>query len=127
MSPDLTDFARALRQTSTDAERLLWKHLKAKRLIGYKFRRQEPIGRFIVDFVCFEKGLIVDAAGGQHALDGDMSKDHERTQWLESQGFTVLRFWNNDILTNIDGVMEMVMDALSGGHPSPRPTRGEGA
>jgi very-short-patch-repair endonuclease len=80
--------------------------LKAKQLEGLKFRRQEQIGRFIADFVCFEKGVIVEADGGQHAQE--QVKDAERTEWLNSQGFTVLRFWNNEILTNIEGVVEVI-------------------
>jgi len=103
---NLTEAAKELRRSSTDAERLLWKRLKAKQLNGLKFRRQEQIGRFIVDFVCHEKSIIIEADGSQHALE--KGKDQERTQWLNSQGFIVLRFWNNEILMNIEGVMEAI-------------------
>lgn len=103
---NLTQVAKELRKNSTEAENLLWRHLKAKRLEGLKFRRQEQIGRFIADFVCYERGIIVEADGGQHAVETE--KDEERTQWLNSQGFTVLRFWNNEILTNIEGVLEVI-------------------
>lgn len=106
MPINLTEAAKVLRKNSTDAEKVLWRHLKAKQLDGLKFRRQEQIGRFIADFVCYEKGLIIEADGGQHASEKE--KDDERTLWLNSQGFTVLRFWNNEILTNIDGVMEAI-------------------
>jgi len=106
MPVNLTETAKELRKNSTDAERLLWQRLKAKQLDGLKFRRQEQIGHFIADFVCFEKGLIVEADGGRHSLEKE--KDKERTQWLDSHGFTVLRFWNNEILTNIEGVMEVI-------------------
>ena len=106
MSINLTQTAKELRRNATDAEQLLWKYLKAKQLEGLKFRRQEQIGRFIADFVCYEKGVIVEADGGQHALE--KGKDEERTQWLNSQGFTVLRFWNNEILTNMEGVVEVI-------------------
>lgn len=106
MPLNLTQAARALRRDSTDAERLLWQHLKARQFDGLKFRRQEQIGRFIADFVCFEKGLIVEADGGQHAHEAE--KDQERTAWLNAQGFTVLRFWNHEILTNIEGVLEVI-------------------
>ncbi|MBE0598302.1 MAG: endonuclease domain-containing protein [Desulfuromonadales bacterium] len=106
MPVNLTQSAKELRRNSTDAERLLWQHLKAKQFEGLKFRRQEQIGRFIVDFVCYEKEIIVEADGSQHALEKE--KDEERTQWLNSQGFMVLRFWNHEILTNIDGVLEVV-------------------
>ena len=106
MPANLTPIAKDLRKRSTDAERPLWRHLKAKQLDGLKFRRQEQIGRFIVDFVCYEKSLIVEADGGQHAVE--IEKDEERTRWLEAQGFKVLRFWNHEILTNIEGVIDSV-------------------
>lgn len=90
MPLNLTETAKNLRKHSTDAERLLWSRLRTKQLSGYKFRRQEQIGRFIVDFVCYERQLVIEADGGQHALE--QVKDKERTAWLSSQGFTVLRF-----------------------------------
>ncbi len=103
---NLTQAAKGLRKNSTDAERLLWHRLKGRQLDGLKFRRQEQLGRFIADFVCYEKRLIVEADGSQHALERE--KDEERTDWLNSQGFTVLRFWNHEILTNIEGVLESI-------------------
>ena len=106
---NLTDTARKLRKESTDAEQLLWGHLRRKQLHGLKFRRQEQIGRFIADFVCYEHALIIEADGGQHAVEKE--KDLERTAWLNSQGFTVLRFWNNEILTNPEGVLEVIYNA----------------
>jgi len=106
MTTNLTHRARDLRKNSTDAERLLWRHLKTKQLLGLKFRRQEQIGYYIVDFVCYEALLIVEADGGQH-LEG-RENDEVRTQWLNSQGFRVLRFWNNDILLNVEGVLEVI-------------------
>ena len=106
MPINLTQTAKELRRNSTDAERLLWRHLKAKQFEGHKFRRQEQIGRFIVDFVCYEKKIIVEADGSQHAMEKE--KDEERTEWLNSQGFMVLRFWNHEILTNIEGVLGVV-------------------
>jgi len=112
MPLNLTRTARDLRKNSTDAERLLWKHLKTKQLDGLKFRRQEQIGRFIADFVCFEKRLIVEADGGQHAQE--VEKDEERTTWLNAQGFTVLRFWNNEILSNIEGVIDVIKRYCNG-------------
>ena len=119
MSIVLTETAKELRTNSTDAESLLWQRLKAKQLDGLKFRRQEQIGRFIADFVCYEKSIIVEADGGQHALE--KKKDEERTQWLNSQGFTVLRFWNNDVLTNIEGVLEVIRMRCCTPLPSPLP------
>ena len=88
----------------------MWRHLRGGQLNGYKFRRQEQVGTFIVDFVCFEKRLIVEADGGHHAAQRD--KDEERTAWLKSRGFRVLRFWNNEILTNSEGVMERIREYL---------------
>lgn len=101
MPINLTEAVKGLRRNMTDAERVLWRSLKARQLDGLKFRRQEQIGCFIVDLVCFENGVVIEADGGQHALERE--KDEERTQWLNSQGYTVLRFWNNDILTATDG------------------------
>jgi very-short-patch-repair endonuclease len=118
----LTPLAKNLRREMTDAERKLWLRLCAKQT-GAKFRRQQPIGPYIADFVCFEAKLIIELDGGQHA---DMlEQDAARTQWLESQGFAVLRFWNNDIMSNIEGVLMCIMDALSPS-PQPSPIKGEG-
>jgi very-short-patch-repair endonuclease len=101
--------ARRLRRDATDAERRLWSALRDRRLSGYRFRRQFPIGRFIVDFACTKHRLIVEADGSQHA---DSESDRERTAWREEQGWRVLRFWNNDILTNTEGVVETVLKEL---------------
>src|SRR5262249_17786417 len=95
--------ARPLRADQTDHHRRLWAALRDRRLIGYKFRRQRPIGPFIVDFVCIEHKLVVEADGGQHA---DNERDDGRTAWLEARGWRVIRFWNNEILTNTQGVIE---------------------
>src|SRR5712692_3385597 len=100
------DRARDLRRDATDAERRLWSALRDRRLRGYRFRRQHPIGDYIVDFACTERGLIVEADGGQHA---DNEADRRRTALLESEGWRVLRFWNNDILANTEGVIEAVL------------------
>jgi very-short-patch-repair endonuclease len=121
--------AQRLRREMTDAERKLWSALRNRQLDGAKFRRQQPIGPFIADFVCQERRLIVEADGGQHA---ESAGDVRRTVFLESKGYRVLRFWNNDILTNLDGVAEIIAAALSIPHParaaheSPSPSRGEG-
>jgi very-short-patch-repair endonuclease len=103
--------ARALRATMTDAERRLWSVLRSRRLLGYKFRRQRPIGPFIVDFACIEHRLVVEADGGQHL---ESNYDARRTAWLEARGWRVMRFWNNDILANTEGVQEAVLMALKG-------------
>lgn len=103
--------ARALRQNSTEVERQLWRHLRLWQLDGHKFRRQQPIGNYIVDFVCLEKRVIVELDGGQHADQSEY--DAERDAWLREQRFTVLRFWNNDVMQNIDGVNEAILKALN--------------
>jgi very-short-patch-repair endonuclease len=102
----------------TDAERLLWRHLRQRQVEGYKFRRQHPVGHYIVDFACLEGCLIVEVDGGQHA--DRKGYDRERTAWLEEQGFRVLRFWNTDVLGNIDGVREVIrVEVTSGCRPPP--------
>jgi very-short-patch-repair endonuclease len=94
----------------TDAERRLWSALRHRRLENYKFRHQHPIGPFVLDFACIEHRLAVEADGGQHADNAD---DVRRTKWLESQGWRVLRFWNNDILANPSGVVDVILRALT--------------
>jgi very-short-patch-repair endonuclease len=98
--------ARRLRRDATDTERRLWSALRDRRLSGYRFRRQIPIGQFIVDFACTKHRLIVEADGSQHA---DSMADQERTAWLEHRGWRLLRFWNNDVLTNTNGVVETIL------------------
>jgi len=95
-----------LRKRSTDAEILLWGKLKARQLEEIKFRRQQPIEDCIVDFVSFEKRVIIELDGGQHAADENI--DRERDKFFEENGFTVLRFWNSEVLENLDGVLEKV-------------------
>jgi len=106
--------ARRLRRASTDAEKLLWQKLRARQLGGAKFRRQTPIGPYIVDFVSFEHKLVVEIDGGQHSASAERQHDTKRTTWLESQGFRVLRFWNNQVLTNLEGVLERTFQELGG-------------
>jgi len=103
--------ARQLRIAMTDAERRLWSALRGRRLKGYKFRRQHPLGSFIVDFACLEHRLVVEADGGQHA---DSDDDRRRTAWLERRRWRIVRFWNNDILANPGGVEEVVLQELEG-------------
>jgi very-short-patch-repair endonuclease len=103
----LVNLARSLRKRPTDAEKLLWRHLRSKQVYGLKFRRQEAIGRYIVDFVCFEKRLIIELDGGQHAEQ--QIQDQERDSWFREQGFRTLRFWNNEVLGNIEGVLETIL------------------
>jgi very-short-patch-repair endonuclease len=105
-----TKSARELRSNLTDAERRLWQKLKRRQIAGVKFRRQQPIGHFIVDFVCFERRVIVEVDGGQHAEQ--LHYDQQRTRWLEAQGYRVLRYWNNDVLANTEAVVQAVLDAV---------------
>ena len=105
-----TNRARQLRRSQTDAERTLWKHLRDRRLEGYKFRRQRPLGRYIVDLVCLEEKLVVEVDGGQHS--GRQLYDSERDKWLESQGYRVQRFWNNEVLDDIEAVKEAILATL---------------
>jgi len=107
---NLTKLARTLRRDSTEAEQLLWGKLRAKQLEGVKFRRQQPIGRFIVDMVSFEKRLIIEIDGGQHAVES--ARDLERERWLGQQGFRVLRFWNNEVLQNLTGVLAVIRNNI---------------
>ncbi|MES2494720.1 MAG: endonuclease domain-containing protein [Pseudomonadota bacterium] len=117
------DRQRSLRTFGTDPEKLLWSHLRARRLEGQKFRRQVWLGDYIVDFVCLDRKLIIEADGGQHSEQIDY--DDRRTAFLEKEGFRVLRFWNNDVLDNLDGVMTVIMNALKEG-PSPSHACGAG-
>ncbi|MGV8074636.1 MAG: endonuclease domain-containing protein [Syntrophobacteraceae bacterium] len=112
--------ARSLRKNQTDAERRLWYHLRDRRLAGYKFRRQHPIGPFIVDFVCRESWLIVELDGGQHA--SQVEEDRNRTAYLAAQGFRVVRFWNNQVLSDIQSVLTVIHGALASDSPSPQPS-----
>ncbi len=112
IKPGLTQFARLLRRKQTDAERKLWQKLRSKQFEDLKFRRQQPMGRYIVDFVSFEKKLAIELDGGQHNDEEVMEKDSERTKWLEDKGYTVLRFWNNEVLMNVEGVIEKISEYL---------------
>lgn len=108
MNSYIVEIAKSLRKNNTDVERLLWKYLKARQLEGIKFRRQQPIGRYIVDFVSFEKKIVIEIDEGQHSVGKD--RDEERDNWLGAKGFKVLRFWDNEILENIEGVLEVIRD-----------------
>lgn len=118
----ILDNAKALRSTQTDAEQILWYHLRAHRFMGKKFKRQKPIGRYVVDFVCLEEKLIIELDGGQHTDHVDY--DQVLDSWLKNEGYTVLRFWNNQVMQELEGVLERIWLNLS---PSPSPTsvRGE--
>ena len=123
---DLPDYrkrlpnARKLRQESTDAEQKFWYQVKDRRLEGHKFRRQVGVGHYIVDFLCLDKRLVIELDGGQH--DENRAKDEQRSRYIESQGFRVIRFWNNEVLQNMSGVLETVLAHLgrrTGAPPRP--------
>ena len=125
MSPVDRSFAQSLRQRQTDAENRLWFFLRAHRMMGFKFKRQVPIGPYVVDFLCMRLGLVIEADGGQHVG----GKDAARDQWLTSQGLTVLRFWNHDVLQQTEAVLERIrieLEALAALSPNPSPASGRG-
>ena len=122
----MNSLAKKLRKNMTDAERLLWQHLRNRQLGEYKFRRQRPVGPYIVDFVCLEKKLVIEVDGGQHA--GQAELDAKRSDYLKEKGYRVLRFWNNEVLKETESVLTMILSSLDEGmlppHPGPLP-RGE--
>lgn len=104
--------SRKLRRNATDAEKRLWSALRHRQLGDTKFRRQHPLGPYIVDFFCLERGLVVELDGGQHAAQREA--DAKRDDWLAAQGFRVLRFWNHEVLSNTEGVLLRIEEALRG-------------
>jgi len=123
LCPNLDAFAKKLRKRSTDAENKLWRHLRAQRLQGFKFRRQEPIGKYIVDFVCYEKRIIIELDGGQHSEHEE--EDQIRDEWFRSGGFKILRFWNNDVLSQTEEILEIIAKrCLESPSPSSPPIKG---
>ena len=110
MRGTLTPTPQDLRINMTDSERRLWSFLRANQLEGYKFRRQHPLGIYIVDFVCLQRKLIIEVDGGQHAERAEM--DEARSAWLMRQGFRVLRFWNNEVLDEMEAVLEVIREVL---------------
>lgn len=124
MNSNIHKLAKNLRINHTDAERLLWGHLRTRRLDGLKFRRQQPIGNYIVDFVCFEKKIVIEVDGGQHSWE--KGRDETRDKWLSKEGFKVLRFWNNEVLNNIDGILEVVSVNCLNHPPLTPPIKGRG-
>ncbi|MBS0302713.1 MAG: DUF559 domain-containing protein [Proteobacteria bacterium] len=116
--------ARALRARSTDAEQTLWRYLRSRQLDGHKFRRQHPIGPYFADFACAEAQLVVELDGGQHVQA--VVHDERRTQFLQDQGWHVLRFWNHEVLAEPAGVLQAIAQALDHPHPRPLPPAGEG-
>jgi very-short-patch-repair endonuclease len=106
----LTPIARRLRRDRTVAEERLWKYLRNRQMDGAKFRFQSPVGSYVADFLCVEAKLIVELDGGQHGTE--IEKDTARTKWIEAAGYSVIRFWNNDVLANTEGVLEVIRLAV---------------
>ena len=102
--------ARAIRGNPTEAESRLWRHIRQGQLGGHRFRRQQPIGNYIVDFYCHDRKLVIEVDGGHH--QELQPSDDQRTQWLEAQGLRVLRFWNGEVLGNTEGVKQAILDTL---------------
>jgi len=126
LSTRLKTSARALRQKQTDTERLIWGQLRSRRFLKVKFRRQFPIGPYIVDFCSLTSKLIVELDGGQHGLN--RLKDGKRTKYLEAEGFHVIRFWNHDVFKNLDVVLEQIQQKVQDNPltlPSPASGRGK--
>ena len=121
----LLDRAKHLRSEQTEAEKRLWYHLRAHRFLGLKFKRQKPIGRYIVDFICIDRRLVIEVDGGQH--DAQTEYDEKRDAWLRQQGYQVLRFWNREVMRELDGVLERIrLAVISPSPPTPLPQgRGE--
>ena len=133
-SPSTTRKARELRHNATPAENLLWKHLRKTQVEKYKFTRQHPIGPYFVDFCCRPARLVIELDGGQHATQQEA--DADRQQYLEAQGYRVIRFWNNEVFENLEGVLFRIVEALAATnslasdahnpHPNPLPSRERG-
>jgi very-short-patch-repair endonuclease len=118
MPKKFTSAARKLRKHATKAENLLWQNLRNRQLEGFKFRRQQPVGPYILDFVNFKRRIVIEVDGGQHAILKD--KDKKRETWLNAEGFVVMRFWNNEVFENLDGVLQAIRTKLT--TPSPDPS-----
>ncbi|MBC7104236.1 MAG: endonuclease domain-containing protein [Parvibaculum sp.] len=110
--------ARHLRRNQTEAERRLWLYLKDMKREGFHFRRQCPVGPYVADFLCYSARIIVEVDGGQHGLDPGIEHDRRRDEWFVENGYRVLRYWNNDVLGNTQGVMETILSILNEGKRS---------
>jgi very-short-patch-repair endonuclease len=126
VTPKMRSRARALRRDSTGAERIVWNAIRAHRLNGASFRRQVPVGPYIVDFLCHEAGLIIELDGGQHFESAHEQRDARRSSFLASKGFRVLRFNNHDVMTNRAGVLETIAAAISEAPTQNQPPNGGG-
>lgn len=128
MTDKLKTNARELRRNQTDCERVLWSKLRNRQFLDLKFRRQHKIDYYIVDFICLENKIIIELDGGQHNTPEGISYDQDRTKHLQSKGYKILRFWNNDVLKQTDSVLEKIRMAVEEGnflnpHPNPLPGR----
>ena len=124
--PITTARARRLRSDMTDVERKLWNAMRGKQLEGCRFRRQHPIGAYVADFACVERMLVIELDGSQHQTQE--AYDVDRSRYLNQQGWQVVRFWNNEVLENLDGVLEVIVKELQSASPRhiPSPMQGEG-
>ncbi len=111
-NPNNLNFAKTMRSNMTKEELVMWQYLRAHRFLGYKFKRQVLIGDYIVDFLCPDKKLIIELDGGQHNEPNNIINDKKRTIYLENNGYTVLRFWNNEVNNNLNGVLELIKTNL---------------
>ncbi|MFS8035902.1 endonuclease domain-containing protein [Xanthobacter sp. AM11] len=118
--------ARSLRGTQTDAEQRLWTELRGHRLTGMSFRRQHPLGPYVVDFICLPARLVIEVDGGQHYTPEGLARDRRRECFLADRGLTVLRFSNLDVLNNMSGVLETISTFATGGAPPPPPSPASG-
>ena len=125
----LNIIARKLRKNQTPQEQILWNILRNRQVLGYKFRRQYPIGNYVVDFVCKENKMIIEIDGGQHNTPEGILADENRTKYLQSVGYKILRFWNNEIDNNIEGVYQKIIEQIENikttPHPNPLPSERE--
>ncbi|RIK96174.1 MAG: hypothetical protein DCC74_11065 [Proteobacteria bacterium] len=121
----MTAKARSLRHVPTDAELALWKALRRKQLLGIAFRRQHPVGNYVLDFYCPSHRIAIEIDGGQHASEQNRQKDATRSRWLSGQGIEVLRFWNSDVLSNLAGVLDSIASAISRTTPTRRDDRAD--
>lgn len=113
IDPQLLLFAKSMRHTATNAESLMWQLLRAKRFMNLKFRRQHVIAPYIVDFYCHELGLVIELDGSQHGTDDVIEYDAERTKFLEALGLKVVRYWNHEVLQNVDVVLDDLWNICS--------------
>jgi very-short-patch-repair endonuclease len=110
--PQNASLSKILRLNQTDAETKLWRVIRNRQLDGIKFRRQRPVGNYIVDFISLDRMLIIEIDGGHHNEDSIKEKDQQRQTWLENQGYRVIRFWDNEVLQNLEGVILKIRESL---------------